>query len=77
MKGRKEGVFSEFLRSPSLGSGSVKGGQFSVTIGGQFSMTFDTRRQTLIEANENTKKVSVAIARELLGFIWDIVNHEM
>ena len=42
MKGRKEGVFSEFLLSPSLGSGSVKGGQFSVTIGGQFSMTFDT-----------------------------------
>ena len=42
MKGRREGVFSEFLRSPSLGSGSVKGGQFSVTIGGHFSMTFDT-----------------------------------
>ncbi len=42
MKGRKEGVFSEFLLSPSLGSGSVKGGQFSVTIGGHFSMTFDT-----------------------------------
>ncbi len=34
MKGRKEGVFSEILLSPSLGSGSVKGGQFS--------MTFDT-----------------------------------
>ena len=42
MKGGKEGIFSEFLRSPSLGSGSVKGGQFSVTLGGQFSMTFDT-----------------------------------
>ena len=41
MKGSKEGVFSEFLLSPSLGSGSVKGGQFSVTIGGHFSMTFD------------------------------------
>ncbi len=44
MKGRKEGVFSEFLLSPSLGSGSVKGGQFSVTIGGHFSMTFDSCR---------------------------------
>ena len=42
MKGSKKGVFSEFLLSPSLGSGSVKGGQFSVTIGGHFSMTFDT-----------------------------------
>ena len=41
MKGSKKGVFSEFLLSPSLGSGSVKGGQFSVTIGGHFSMTFD------------------------------------
>ena len=41
MKGSKKGVFSEFLLSPSLGSGSVKGGHFSVTIGGQFSMTFD------------------------------------
>ena len=28
MKGSKEGVFSEFLLSPSLGSGSVKGGHF-------------------------------------------------
>ena len=28
MKGRKEGVFSEYLLSPSLGSGSVKGGNF-------------------------------------------------
>ena len=36
MKGGKSGEFSEFLRSPSLGSGSVKGGHFSVTIGGQF-----------------------------------------
>ena len=36
MKRRKGGEFSEFLRSPSLGSGSVKGGHFSVTIGGQF-----------------------------------------
>ena len=31
MKGSKKGVFSEFLLSPSLGSGSVKGGQFSMT----------------------------------------------
>ena len=46
MKGRKEGVFSEFLRSPSLGSGSVKGGHFSVTIGGQFSMTFDNQQDS-------------------------------
>ena len=44
MKGSKKGVFSEFLLSPSLGSGSVKGGHFSVTIGGQFSMTFDNKR---------------------------------
>ena len=28
MKGGREGEFSEFLRSPSLGSGSVKGGIF-------------------------------------------------
>ena len=36
MKGGREGEFSEFLLSPSRGSGSVKGGHFSVTIGGQF-----------------------------------------
>ena len=39
MKGSKKGVFSEFLLSPSLGSGSVKGGQFS--------MTFDTGPRTV------------------------------
>ena len=37
MKRRKKGGdFSGFLLNPSLGSGSVKGGHFSVTIGGQF-----------------------------------------
>lgn len=35
------------------------------------------RYSTLTRAGKNTKLVCVAIARELLGFIWDIVRHEM
>jgi len=35
------------------------------------------RYRTLIEAGKNQKLVCVAIARELVGFIWDIVCHEM
>lgn len=35
------------------------------------------RYSTLTGAGKNTKLVCVAIARELLGFIWDIVRHEM
>ncbi len=35
------------------------------------------RYRTLIEAGKNTKQTTVAIARELVGFIWDIVRHEM
>lgn len=35
------------------------------------------RYDTLTRAGKNTKLVCVAIARELLGFIWDIVRHEM
>ena len=35
------------------------------------------RYRTLIEAGKNQKVVCVAIARELVGFIWDIVRHEM
>jgi transposase len=33
--------------------------------------------RTLTQAGKNTKLVCVAIARELVGFIWDIVRHEM
>ena len=62
MKGSKKGVFSEFLLSPSLGSGSVKGGQFSVTIGGHFSMTFDSRYSGAAGSN------TVAVARR--GMRW-------
>ena len=61
MKGGREGVFSEFLRSPSLGSGSVKGGHFSVTIGGQFSMTFDNRE--LNEKFANFRTLQPVISR--------------
>lgn len=35
------------------------------------------RYRTLIQAGKNTKQTTVAIARELTGFIWDIVRHEM
>jgi transposase len=32
---------------------------------------------TLLHAGKNTKQTTVAIARELVGFIWDIVCHDM
>ena len=35
------------------------------------------RYRTLLQAGKNTKQANVAIARELAGFIWDIVCHEM
>lgn len=35
------------------------------------------RYKTLIQAGKNTKQTTVAIARELAGFIWDIVCHEI
>jgi transposase len=35
------------------------------------------RYRTLIQAGKNQKVVCVAIARELAGFIWDVVRHEM
>jgi len=35
------------------------------------------RYQSLTQSGKNTKLVCVAIARELSGFIWDIVCHEM
>ncbi len=35
------------------------------------------RYNTLTEAGKNTKVVCVAIARELVGFVWDIVRQEM
>ncbi len=35
------------------------------------------RYRTLVQAGKNTKQTTVAIARELVGFIWDIVRHEM
>ncbi len=35
------------------------------------------RYRTLVQAGKNTKLVCVAIARELAGFIWDIVCREM
>ena len=35
------------------------------------------RYRTLVQAGKNTKQTTVAIARELVGFIWAIVCHEM
>lgn len=35
------------------------------------------RYRTLVGAGKNTKVTCVAIARELVGFVWDIVRHEM
>ena len=35
------------------------------------------RYRSLLQAGKNTKQTTVAIARELIGFIWDIVRHEM
>ena len=60
MKGSKEGVFSEFLLSPSLGSGSVKGGQFSVTIGGQFSMTIGGQFSMTFDTGRSGQQPSAA-----------------
>lgn len=35
------------------------------------------RYQTLIKAGKSTRQTTVAVARELLGFIWDVASHEM
>jgi transposase len=35
------------------------------------------RYRTLIQAGKNTKQTTVAVARELVGFIWDIACREM
>ena len=35
------------------------------------------RHRALLQAGKNPKVVCVAIARELVGFIWDIVRQEM
>jgi len=35
------------------------------------------RYRTLLQAGKYTKQTTVAIARELIGFIWDIVCHEI
>ena len=35
------------------------------------------RYRTLVQCGKNTKVVCVAIARELVGFVWDIVRQEM
>jgi len=35
------------------------------------------RYRTLLSAGKNTKQTTVAIARELVGFVWDIARHEM
>jgi len=35
------------------------------------------RYRTLVQAGKNVKLVCAAIARELCGFLWDIVRHEM
>jgi transposase len=35
------------------------------------------RYQHLLRAGKNTKQTTVAVARELTGFIWDIACHEM
>ena len=35
------------------------------------------RYRTLLEAGKNQKVVCVAVARELVGFIWDLVSQEM
>ena len=35
------------------------------------------RYRTLLSVGKNKKVVCVAVARELIGFVWDIVRHEM
>jgi hypothetical protein len=35
------------------------------------------RYRTLVGAGKNTKVACVAVARERVGFVWDIVRHEM
>ena len=36
-----------------------------------------SRYRTLIESGKNTKVACVAVARELVGYIWDIACQEM
>lgn len=47
------------------------------TIAWQAQKRLCGRYRMLITAGKNQKVVCVAIARELVGFIWDIVRHEM
>mgnify|MGYP000196334347 CR=1 FL=1 len=47
------------------------------TIGWRAQKRLCGRYRTLTQAGKNTKLVCVAIARELAGFIWDIVCREM
>ena len=47
------------------------------SIGWRAQKRLCARYRTLTQAGKNTKLVCVAIARELVGFIWDIVCREM
>jgi len=56
---------------------SAKAPEAAKAIGWRAQKRLCGRYRTLTQAGKNTKLVCVAIARELVGFLWDIVRHEM
>ena len=50
---------------------------YAKAIGWRAQKRLCTRYRTLTQAGKNTKLVCVAIARELIGFVWDIVRQAM
>jgi transposase len=51
--------------------------EYAKTIGWKAQKRLCGRYRSLLNAGKNTKQTTVAIARELVGFIWDISCHEM
>lgn len=56
---------------------SAKASNGAKAIGWRAQKRLCGRYRTLIQGGKNTKLVCVAIARELIGFVWDIVRLEM
>ena len=56
---------------------SAKASEEAKAIGWRAQKRLCGRYRTLTQAGKNTKLVCVAIARELVGFVWDIVRQEM
>ena len=55
----------------------VNSSEQSKTIAWNAQKRLCARYRTLIESGKNTKVACVAVARELVGYVWDIVCREM